>query len=108
SSPSSDGGASPSLVGLHSRRRGLTEPHGGIPMRLKGKVALITGGSRGIGRGIALAFGREGAKVAITYYSSEGGARDTIQQIREAGGEAEMYHADAGDTAQMESVFKQV
>jgi NAD(P)-dependent dehydrogenase (short-subunit alcohol dehydrogenase family) len=77
-------------------------------MRLKDQVALVTGASRGIGRGIAIAFGREGAKVAVNYNTTKEGAEDTVRIIREAGGEAEMFQADVGDTAQMEAVFRDV
>ncbi|MDX5481813.1 MAG: SDR family NAD(P)-dependent oxidoreductase, partial [Hymenobacteraceae bacterium] len=45
--------------------------------RLKGKVALVTGASSGIGQGIAMAMGREGAKVVVAYHSDKAGARDT-------------------------------
>jgi NAD(P)-dependent dehydrogenase (short-subunit alcohol dehydrogenase family) len=74
-------------------------------MRLEGKVALVTGASRGIGRATAIAFAQEGARVAVNYNASEDGARDTVRQIQEAGGEAEMYHADVGDSAQMAAMF---
>ena len=58
-------------------------------MRLEGKIALVTGGSSGIGRATALAFAREGAKVVIGDIQVEGGER-TLQAIKEAGGDAIM------------------
>jgi len=75
-------------------------------MRLAGKVALVTGASRGIGRAIAIAFGAEGARVAVNYRSTAEGARDTVRQIREAGGEAELFQADMGDSAQVAALFQ--
>jgi len=72
---------------------------------LHGKVALVTGASRGIGRGIAIAFAREGAKVGVNYNTSPERAAETVRIIREAGGEAEAYQADVGDSAQMRAVF---
>ena len=77
-------------------------------MRLQGKVAIITGASHGIGRGIAIAFGREGARVAVNYRRSRDHAADTVRLVREAGGEAEMYQGDAGDTEQMKELFRAV
>ena len=77
-------------------------------MRLEGKVALVTGASRGIGRGIAIAFAREGARVAVNYNSSPERAAETVRLIREAGGEAEMYQADVGETDQMARVIAAV
>jgi glucose 1-dehydrogenase len=74
-------------------------------MKLKDKVALITGSSHGIGRGIALAFAQEGAKVSVNYFTGEENAKDVARQIREMGGEAEIYQGDASDTARMTEII---
>src|SRR5437667_1689236 len=66
-------------------------------MRLKGRTALVTGGSRGIGRAIALALGEEGADVAVNYVSSEGPARDVVENIKKVGRRAILAQADVGD-----------
>jgi NAD(P)-dependent dehydrogenase (short-subunit alcohol dehydrogenase family) len=63
-------------------------------VRLKGHVALVTGGGTGIGRGISLAFAREGAAVAVNYQKSKDKAEDTVRQIRESGGRAVAIQAD--------------
>jgi 3-oxoacyl-[acyl-carrier protein] reductase len=51
-------------------------------MTLRGKHALVTGGSRGIGRGIALRLAESGAKVAVHYHVNEGAARETLDRVR--------------------------
>src|SRR5213083_3478234 len=66
-------------------------------MRLKSRTALVTGGSRGIGRAIALALGEEGADVAVNYVSSEGPARDVVENIKKMGRRAMLAQADVGD-----------
>ena len=50
-------------------------------MALDGKYALITGSSRGIGRGIALALAESGAKVAIHYFQNESAAKETLEEV---------------------------
>ena len=52
-------------------------------MSLHGKHALITGGSRGIGRGIALKLAEQGVKIAIHYYQNEAAATDTLMKVRD-------------------------
>ncbi len=61
---------------------------------LKGKVAIVTGGSRDIGRAIAVKLAKEGAKVIVNYYNSESGAKETVDEIKAAGGIAFAIKAD--------------
>lgn len=62
--------------------------------RLKGKVAVVTGGSRDIGRAIAVKLAKEGAKVIVNYHNSEAGAKATLNDIKAVGGEAIAVKAD--------------
>jgi 3-oxoacyl-[acyl-carrier protein] reductase len=61
---------------------------------LKGKIAVVTGGSRDIGRAIAVKLAKEGAKVVVNYYNSEGGANETVAEIKSLGQEAIAVKAD--------------
>jgi 3-oxoacyl-[acyl-carrier protein] reductase len=63
---------------------------------LTGKVALVTGGSRGIGRAASLALAKRGAHVVINYVSNEGAAREVADVIQAAGGKAEIVQFDVG------------
>lgn len=62
--------------------------------KFKGKVAVVTGGSRDIGRAISLKFAKEGAKVVVNYFSKEEDGLETVRQIEAAGGEAIAVYAD--------------
>lgn len=64
---------------------------------LEGKVAVITGASQGIGRGIAVRFGQERMKVVVNYHSNDAMARETVQEIQSAGGEAIAVKANVGE-----------
>ena len=66
---------------------------------LKGKVALVTGASRGIGRQIALTFGMAGAKVIVNYNGSEAAAQAVADEIISKGGSAEIYQCNVADFA---------
>ena len=76
-------------------------------MGLEGKVAIVTGGSRGIGAGIAKRLAKDGAKVAITSRGAEQ-LRKTADIIESAGGEVLAIPGDAGQAADVEAMFKQV
>jgi len=66
-------------------------------MKLKGRTAIVTGASRGIGRAIALALAEEGADVAVNYMASEAAAREVAEQIQTLGRRAILAQADVGD-----------
>src|SRR5690242_10773910 len=70
-------------------------------MNLDGKVALVTGASRGLGRATALRLAREGAAVALNYRERSAGAESAVAEIRSAGGRAVSVQADIGDPAQV-------
>jgi 3-oxoacyl-[acyl-carrier protein] reductase len=72
---------------------------------LTGKTALVTGGSRGIGRGIAERLGREGARVAVHYGRDEVAAKETVAAIEAAGGEAFAIQAELGVPGDAEALW---
>lgn len=69
------------------------------------RVALVTGASRGIGAAAAVALGRAGHKVALTYSSDESGAQRTVKEIEAAGGQGLALVGDAADPAAVDAVF---
>jgi len=76
--------------------------------KLDGRVALITGAGRGLGKGMALGFAEEGAQVAVHYLSSKAGAQDAVDTIRTRGGKAEAFQAELADAAQVERLIGEV
>lgn len=77
-------------------------------MDLESKVALVTGGASGIGRGIALTLAKNGYDVAITYFGSSEGAENVVREIREMGRRAEGYKADLGKYSEICRVFEEI
>jgi L-rhamnose 1-dehydrogenase len=76
-------------------------------MRLEGKVAIVTGAARGIGRAIALRFAGEGARVAVADVRDDEGQR-TVQMIRAAGGEATFVATDITSAPQIQAMVERV
>lgn len=76
--------------------------------RLKGKVALVTGGSRGIGAAIARRLAKEGADVAFSYFSSPDKAEALAKELEKNGVRAAAFKANQGDSAQVEELIKTV
>ena len=67
-------------------------------MSLRQRCALITGGTRGIGKGIALSLAREGVRIAISYRTNKGAAQNTLRQIQSLGADCFAVEADATDS----------
>jgi len=76
--------------------------------RFENKKALITGGSKGIGRAIALRLAKEGADVAIVFVKDETSASKTVEKIKEFGREAIAVKGDVSDPGELKNIFKEV
>ena len=77
-----------------------------MTLSLENKVALVTGGSRGIGRAIALEFAARGAAVVVNYNKSPESAEEVVKQIKDSGGKAAAFQADVSDFKQAEALVK--
>ena len=75
---------------------------------LQGKVAVVTGGSRGIGRAIALALGGAGARVAVTCTQQRGAAEEVIAALKAMGSEGRVYQFDVADFQAVSQAFDQI
>lgn len=76
--------------------------------QLSGKVAIVTGASRGIGKSIALKYAEEGANVAFTYLSSDEKAKALEEELKSKGVEAKAYKSNAADFESAEALIKDV
>jgi 3-oxoacyl-[acyl-carrier protein] reductase len=74
--------------------------------RLKGKIALITGSSRGVGRAVALSFAKEGAKVIVNYTSNERAANEVAEAINQLGSQAIVVRADVAKREEADSLVQ--
>ena len=77
-------------------------------MRLKDKVAIVTGASMGIGEAIARRYASEGAKVAVNYLKSEDKAKAIVSEINSGGGEAKEFKADVSIVSEIEKLIEEV
>ncbi len=77
-------------------------------MSLRNRVALITGGSRGIGRGIAVRLAKDGARVAIAYRTNKAAAQQTLLQLQANGADCVAVETDVTDAARAEQLVRTV
>ena len=75
---------------------------------LEGRVALVTGGSRGIGRAIAVALGARGARVVINYTANEEAANETAAAVAAAGGSGVIKRFDVADAVAVDAAIKEI
>src|SRR5262249_40803574 len=83
----------------------MEENRGNVVQTLEGKVALVTGASRGIGQNIAETLALAGAKVVVNFASNPGKAEEVVTGIRKRGGGAFAVQADIGKVSEIERLF---
>lgn len=76
--------------------------------QLAGSVAVVTGASRGIGRAVAIALGARGARVVVNYTANEAAAAETVEAVKQAGGEAVPKRFDVADPAAVDAAMKEI
>src|SRR5947207_11378200 len=79
-----------------------------VLMPIVGKHALITGSSRGIGRGIALKLAEQGVKIAVHYYQNEAAAQTTLAKVRDRDSDGFIVQADVLDPGEIKLMFERV
>ncbi len=77
-------------------------------MKLKDKVAIVTGGTQGIGEAIAIRYGAEGARVAVVYHHNDANAAAVVKRITAAGGKAQAVKADCSKVSEIERMVAEV
>src|ERR1700693_4560504 len=75
--------------------------------KLNGKIALVTGASKGIGAGVALSLAKEGPAVAVNYASDRAGAERVVEKIRAAGGKAIAIQGSVTSSEQVDRFFSE-
>src|SRR6266545_1299044 len=76
-------------------------------LRLRNKIAIITGGDSGIGKAVAIAFAKEGADVVISYYEDDEDARSTGARVESIGQQCLLIRGDIGKPAQCKKIIQQ-
>lgn len=74
-------------------------------MSLNHRTALVTGASKGVGKGIALALGRAGCNIAVNYFSDAGGADDTVSELKNMGVDAFPVFGNVGSASDVKAMF---
>lgn len=74
-------------------------------MKLQGKVAIVTGGARDLGRAVSVKLAQEGAKVVVNYFSNVNDANETLKMIEEAGGEGIIVYGDMTKATDVKNLF---
>lgn len=79
-----------------------------LPMTIEGKLALITGSAKRVGRATAIGLAWRGVRVGIHYRSSEGEAQSTLKMVRDAGGDGALFRAELTDSTAVAKMFDEV
>ncbi|KAI0203811.1 short chain dehydrogenase [Astrocystis sublimbata] len=95
------------MPGAVTKYDAIPGPLGLASASLDGKVALVTGAGRGIGREMALELGRRGAKVIVNYANSKDSAEEVVQMIKKNGSDAASIRANVSDVSQIISMFEE-